>query len=429
LTLFPPKQSASGEEAIMSKPTPSRVRVSGPLEAYADGFRKELATQGYSSSPAAGHLQLMAHLSRWLADRDLDPGELTVAWVKQFVEDRRAAGRVHRRLTLRGVSPLLGFLRGLGVVPLPAPPAPRGVRERLLEEFAEYLACERGLAASTVRNYGGVAEAFLSACSSGADQAGWVVGDLTAGDVTGFVLSASVRHSAGSLNNVTTGLRALLRFLHAQGHTATSLVGAVPTAPGWRDGGLPRAAAPDEVRRLLASCDRRTTVGRRDFAILTVLTRLGLRAGEVAALTLDDIDWRVSEILVTGKGGRREPLPLPADVGQAIADYCWRGRRRASCRGLFLRTNAPYTALSASGISEAVARACARAGLKRLGPHRLRHAAATAMRRAGAPLLEIGQVLRHRRVASTAHYARDDRDALTAVARPWLGGVSCLCLG
>ncbi len=247
---------------------------------------------------------------------------------------------------------------------------------------------------------------------------------MAASDITGFVLAASARYSSGSLNNVTTGLRALLRFLYVQGYTATSVAAAVPTAPGWRDGGMPRAATPDQVARLLASCDRRTAVGRRDFAILTVLARLGLRAREVAAFCLDDIDWGAGEVVVCGKGNRRERLPLPHDVGQAIAEYCRRGRRRGDCRSLFLRSNAPYTTLSASGISELVARACGRAGLPRMGPHRLRHAAATAMRRAGAPLHEIGQVLRHRHEMSTAHYARDDHDALTVVARPWLGGAA-----
>ena len=405
----------------MNMPTPSRVRVGGPLATYANGFREELARLGYSSSPAAGHLQLMAHLSRWLADRDLDPGELTAGLVEQFLVDRRASGRVHRRLTLRGVAPLLGYLRGLGVVP--EPPAVRaGPLEQLLADFAVYLVGERGLAEATVRNYRGVAEGFLAACSSQA--AGLVVAELTADDVTGFVLTASARHSAGSLNNVATGLRALLRFLYVRGDTAIALAAAVPAAPGWRDSGLPRAATPDQVARLLASCDRRTAVGRRDFAVLVLLARLGLRAGEVAALSVDDVDWRAGEIDVTGKGGRRERLPLPHDVGQAIADYCRRGRRRGGCRGLFLRVNAPYSSLSASGISELVARACARAGLPRMGAHRLRHAAATAMRRAGAPLFEIGEVLRHRRVVSTAHYARDDRDALAVVARPWPGGAA-----
>lgn len=408
----------------MSKPTPARVRVDGPLQPHRDGFRQELARRGYSSSPAAGHLQLMGHLSRWLDHHGLEPGELTAIRVEQFLEDRHAAGRVHRRLTLRGASPLLDYLRALGAVPVPEPPTVVDPLDLLLAEFTGYLVNERGLAKPTVANYRGVAKAFLTASSCEQGTNGLAVGALAADDVIGFVLVEAQRRRPGSLNNVTTGLRALLRFLYVRGYTAISLATAVPTAPGWRDSGIPRAAGPDQVARLLAGCDRRTSHGRRDFAILILLTRLGLRAAEVAALSVDDIDWRAGELVVTGKGNRREQLPLPHDVGRAIADYCQRGRRRGDCRRLFLRVNAPYAGLSNSGISEVVARSCTRAGLERMGAHRLRHAAATAMRRAGAPLFEIGQALRHRHVATTAHYAKDGHDAMGVVARPWAGGVA-----
>jgi integrase/recombinase XerD len=410
----------------MSKPTPSRVRVDGPLKPYADGFRRELARQGYSASPAAGHLQLMAHLSRWLEQQDLEPGELAQGRVEQFVEHRRAAGRVHRQLTLKGrMGPLLGYLRAEGVVPAFEPHPVTDPLELLLAEFVGYLVHERGLAAPTVANHRRVAKTFLSARSGepGSNE-GVVDALMTAEEVIGFVLGEAERCSPGSLNNVATGLRALLRFLYVCGYTTRSLAAAVPTAPGWRDSGIPRAASPQQVARLLESCDRRSATGRRDFAIVMLLARLGLRAGEAAALEVDDIDWRAGEVMVTGKGNRREQLPLPHDVGEAIAGYCRRGRRRGDCRDLFLRVSAPHTGLSTSGISEVVARACTRAGLPRLGAHRLRHAAATEMRRAGAPLFEIGQALRHRHVASTAHYARDDYDALTAVAHPWPGGVA-----
>ena len=172
---------------------------------------------------------------------------------------------------------------------------------------------------------------------------------------------------------------------------------------------------------MLEGCDRRTGTGRRDFAILTVLARLGLRRGEVAALSVDDINWHTGELVVTGKGNHRELLPLPVDVGEAIADYCRAGRRNGGCRTLFLSSLAPWHGLSPSGIGQVVARACHRAGLAVIGAHRLRHTAATGMRAAGAPLLEIGQALRHRHVASTALYARDDLAALRVVARPWPG--------
>jgi integrase len=176
------------------------------------------------------------------------------------------------------------------------------------------------------------------------------------------------------------------------------------------------------VTRLLASCDRGTAIGRRDYAILTVLVRLGLRAGEVAALTLEDIDWRAGELVVVGKGGRRDRLPLPADVGEALAAYLRRGRSRGECRHVFVHARAPYCALRRWGVSHVVVRACLRAGVPELRAHRLRHAAATEMHRAGAGLVEIGQVLRHRRTATTTIYARTDPEALTELARPWPGG-------
>jgi integrase/recombinase XerD len=399
---------------------PSRVEVAGPLAAYAIGFRRELAGRGYSRSRATGLLLLMARLSRWLTERGRAAGELSDVDLEQFVSYRRLVSRDDRRLTARAMAPLLEYLRGLGVVPQPVPAVALTARERLVDAFVAYLVAERGLAASTIGNYRAVAVRFLATEGEWPDG----IAGVGAEQVSAFVLAEAARRSAGSLNNVTTGLRALLRWLYVEGYTPMSLAGAVPAAPSWRDSGLPRAVPAGQIGRLLASCDRRTNVGRRDLAILTVLARLGLRAGEVAALRVDDLDWRAGEIEVPGKGNRRERLPLPVDVGQAIADYCGRGRRRGACRSLFLHVHAPYVGLSHTGVNQVVARACERAGLPRIGAHRLRHSAACAMRAAGAPLLEIGQALRHRDVSVTAHYARDDQAALHAVARPWLGGAA-----
>ena len=288
----------------------------------------------------------------------------------------------------------------------------------VIEQFTGYLIGERGLAASTIVNYRAVAGRFLAGCRW---ESGALVG-VSSESVNSFVLGEATRRSSGSLNTVATGLRALLRFLHSRHYLSAPLVDAVPVAPGWRDRGVVRAVAADEVARMLAGCDRRTGTGRRDFAILTVLARLGLRRGEVAALSVDDINWHTGELVVTGKGNHRELLPLPVDVGEAIADYCRDGRRNGGCRTLFLSSLAPWDGLSPSGIGQVVARACDRAGLAVIGAHRLRHTAATGMRAAGAPLFEIGQALRHRHVASTALYARDDLAALRVVARAWPGG-------
>ena len=192
----------------------------------------------------------------------------------------------------------------------------------------------------------------------------------------------------------------------------------------WRLAGLPKALEPAQVAALLASCDPDIAAGRRDFAMLTMLARLGLRAGEVAALTLEDIDWRAGEITVCGKGNRAGRLPLPADAGEAIAAYLRDGRPAPfeGDRRVFLRVRAPHRGLTTGGVTEAVFSAGRRAGIGPVHAHRLRHSAATAMLRAGAPLTEIGQVLRHRRLLSTAIYAKTDLTALRTLARPWPAG-------
>ena len=397
---------------------PSDWSVTGCLEGYASGYRQELDRRGYSPWTSVAHMNLMAHVSRWLDDCGVQPAGFSQARMEEFLADRRASGQV-RRLTPRGLIPLVRYLRELRVVPEPVAPKPDGPRELLVEEFAGYLLSERGLAERTVVGYRRVASLFLSTLSV---SQGGVMATLSAADIHAFVLAECGRCSVGSAGNVVTALRALLRFAYVQGHIALPLADAVPAVAGWRDGGRSRAVAEGEVARLLAGCDRRTAAGRRDFAILTVLARLGLRSNEVATLGLSDVDWRAGEVIIAGKGNRHDRLPLPVDVGRALADYCRRGRRPSSCRALFLHVRAPYGALSSSAVGHVVERACLRAGIAPFGAHRLRHSAASAMRRAGAPLFEIGQVLRHCHTATTAVYAKDDLDALAGIARHWPGG-------
>jgi len=239
------------------------------------------------------------------------------------------------------------------------------------------------------------------------------------------VLAVCPGRSRGSAKLLVTALRSLLGFLHVEGMLAESLVGAVPSVAGWRLAGLPRGLEPAQARRLLASCDRRTTAGRRDFAILTLLLRLGLRRGEVARLELGDIDWRAGEIAIRGKGSRQERLPLPADVGEAVAGYLRRGRpASAQGRCVFVRVKAPHLPLTPAGVTQVVVSAGKRSGLGEIAAHRLRHTAATEMLRAGATLPEVGQVLRHRSLLTTAIYAKVDREALRTIARAWIGGVA-----
>jgi site-specific recombinase XerD len=399
----------------------ARVLIAGPLAVFADGFRGELERLGYSVWTIEAQLQLMAQLSRWLDGVGVGVEGLTAARAEEFLAYRRACGRAHRFST-RALVPLLGFLRGLGVAPPPAPAAVVTAVDGLVCEFEQYLLRDRGLVARTLEDYRRVAQSFLS------DRFG--DGDLrcerlTAADVTGFMLAESARRSAGSLGNTITGLRALLRFLYLRGCTPLPLAAAVPAVARRRTDAAPILSGA-EARRLLESCDRGRAIGRRDHAILTVLVRLGLRASEVAALALEDVDWRGGELVVAGKGPRRDRLPLPVDVGAALADYLQHGRPTVECRSVFVHARAPYCALGRCGVSHVVRYACQRAGVAEVRAHRLRHGAATQMHREGAGLIEIGQVLRHRHTATTTIYARTDPRALAELARPWptAGGAS-----
>lgn len=399
----------------------SGVRMVGPLAAFAPGFRAELVRQGYRSGSAADQLRLMAHASRWLAGRGLQVGDLTEVRVAQLMSERRASGRSRLR-SPRAIRPLLSYLRGLGVAPAAVEAAPSTAAEVLLERYSLYLLERRGLAPSSVRNYVGVARVFLADRERVRGRLALM--QLDGAAVSEFVLREARRSSVGSAKCMVTRLRALLRFLHVEGEIEQDLAGAVPSVASWRLASLVKALDARSVQRLLASCDRRTRVGRRDFAILTALSRLGLRAGEVAALRLSDVDWRAGEVLIRGKGSRLERLPLPADVGEALARWLSRGRPRCASVFLFTRLRAPRGGLSAGAVSQIVRRACRRAVLPVVGAHRLRHTAATEMLRAGGSLSEVGQVLRHRGRDVTSIYAKVDRLALAAVVQPWPGAAA-----
>jgi integrase/recombinase XerD len=399
---------------------PSRVRVSGPLEPYTSGFRRELAGQGYTLNAASNQLQLMADVSRWLASRELGAVGLTPARVEEFLAARRAEGYT-LWLSTKAMAPVVAYLRGLGAIPMPDPVGPTTPVAGLLELYRAYLVQERGLAPGTVAGYLHVARLFLFTRSPDGELG---LEHLGAVEVTDFVLAECTARKVGSAQYVVCGLRALMRFLFVQGHIGTQLEAAVPKVAGWRLAGLPRSFGRQEVDRLLASCDRRTTFGRRDFAVLTLLTRLGLRAGEVAALELDDIDWRGGEVVIHGKGRRVERLPLPVDVGEALVGWLRRGRPRCECAKVITRVRAPHRGLTSGGVSAIVRAACVRADLPEVNAHRLRHTAATEMLRAGASLAEVGQVLRHASMLTTAIYAKVDRTALRSLAQPWPGSTS-----
>jgi integrase/recombinase XerD len=399
---------------------PSQVRVSGPLAAFATGFADNLVQQGYRPRVACNHMRLLARLSHWLGSESLGAGDLHVSEVERFLHARRAAGCTNL-LSIKAMQPILAFLRGLGVAPMPPLPVPSGPVETTLERYCHYLTVERGLGSKTTRGYVDAVRLFLQGRIS-PDGLALDLAELTAADVIAFVVRRCPQQGQSAAKLTVTALRSLLGFLHVDGAIARSLAAAVPSVACRRLSGLPKALDADQVRRLLASCDSRTPNGCRDLAVLTILVRLGLRADEVAGLALDDIDWRAGEIIVHGKANCTERLPLPTDVGEAVAAYLHCGRpARPYGRTVFVRIKAPHRSLSASGVTQIVAAAARRAGLGQIHAHRLRHTAATQMLRAGASLPEIGQLLRHRRALTTAIYAKVDRDRLRTIARPWPG--------
>jgi integrase/recombinase XerD len=393
--------------------------ASGPLAPYAAGYGSWLAARGYSRWTIGHRLWQLDLLSRWLERERLRPDGLTPERVGAFLEARRAAG-YSTWLSARSTALPLGYLRELGVVPAAtAPAAVDDPLERLLAGYRRYLFDERGLTEHTVfARYEPTARLFLSR-RLGPDGLG--LERLSGADVSLFLAAECPKRSVSAARDLVSGLRSLLRYLHLTGAIPAALEWAVPAVADLRDRSLPRGLDPAVVKRMLSSCDRRRTVGRRDYAILLLLARLGLRAGEVAAIELDDLDWRVGELLVHGKGGRHDRLPLPADVGEAIVSYL-RRRRQTDSRALFLRVVAPVGAIHSSAVSAIVRTACTRAGVPSVGAHRLRHTAATEMLKAGASLAEIGEVLRHREQKTTARYAKVDRKALRVLARPWPGG-------
>jgi integrase/recombinase XerD len=393
---------------------------SGPLAPYAAGFSSWLRSRWYSPSAVATRLWQLEQISRWLEREGLGAGELTSARAAEFASSRREAGLVSWA-SARSAELPLEYLREIGVVAPPASTAAGGPLEELLEAYRRYLLVERRLSEHTVLDaYVPVARLFLEGREG---PEGLALERLSAADVSRFLAAECPKRSVSGARDLASALRSFLRFLHVAGLIELPLVWAVPPVANRRDRSLPRGLEPTAVKKLLASCDRRRTVGRRDHAIMLLLARLGLRRGEVAAIQLDDVDWRAGELLIRGKGSRHDVLPMPVDVGEAIVSYL-RRRPRCESRALFVRITAPLQGLRPHTIGWIVREACTRAGLPRVGAHRLRHTAATEMLRRGGSLSEIAQVLRHSELKTTSQYAKVDRNRLRALARPWPGGAA-----
>lgn len=395
----------------------------GPLAPHVDAFAACLVREGYAADTVRTKCRLVADLSLWLKERKIRLARLNEERVGQFhIERRRRFGS--RRIDPATAHQVLRFLRDRGNIPTPPEKIDRTPLGCLTRDFEQFLSSERGLSQSASISYLGTARAFLvERFGSEAVR----LETLCPQDVNRFIVRQGQRVSRFRAKLIVTALRCFLRFLYQRGATTRDLAAAVPGVAAWRLSHLPKSLPPEQVRRLLESCDRSTPAGERDYAILLLLARLGLRAGEVVAMTVDDFDWERGEFVVRGKGPRLERLPLPKDVGSAIVQYLCHARPTCATRQVFIRTTAPRRGFSGSAaICDVVRRALDRAGLNPdfKGAHLLRHSLATDLLRRGASLSEIGHLLRHRQPNTTQIYAKVDIAALRGIALRWPGATS-----
>jgi len=382
---------------------------------FIDGYRAWLAGRGYAPGTVINMLAMAGDLGRWMDARDFAASDLDRVVVAEFRDAMRTAG-MRNVPGAHGLDRLLQYLEHEGVRAASAVPATPV--EELVQRYRRWLVGDRGLAEATVERYVKLARLFLTQRSTELVHS---VENLTGTDIVAFLLQESDRLSVGSVKGRVAELRSLLKFLYLQGLTPRPLATVVPPVAGWRDTGVPKAIPAADVQLLLGGCDRSHPTGVRDFAMLMLVARLGLRSAEVARLELGDIDWRAGQIILRGKASRQEGMPLPVDVGEALTAYLTQARPSTRIRQVFLAAKAPMRPIAPGLVSDVTHRACDRAGLPRIGAHRLRHSLATEMLRRGATIVEVSQVLRHRDLATTAIYAKVDYAALRAVARPWPG--------
>ena len=403
-------------DLVLSRP------VEGPLSARIPAFAAWTREQGYGLHSRHRKVGLAASFCRWLGQRGISARRVCAKHSTQYLRSR-ARGVQIRFCDPAALRQFLEFLRREGSIPAEKR-VPRRLTpvDRHMRNFATYLRDERVLAEVTIANYVPIVRRFLTD-RFGTGRA--TLSQLCPKDVVRFVQRQAARLHRRTAKLMTTALRSFLHYARYRGHISCDLAAAVPCVPNWSMASIPRSIPPEAARQLLASMDRRTAVGRRDYAILLLLARLGLRASEVVSLELDDCDWAAGQLDVRGKGNQRATLPLPPEVGQAIAAYLQHGRPLSPSRRIFLQARAPIRGLVGQVVIKSIVqRAIERAGIKSptKGAHQFRHALATQMLRGGASLTEIGEVLRHRSPQTTMIYAKVDLDALRPLALPWPGG-------
>jgi len=407
----------------LTSPVKCGVRIcAGPLSPHIGSYRAKLEGLGYMPSQVLYYLRFFAKLDLWLLTTKQRLWQLNEKKVDKFLKRLRAKHPTVCHGAPSASRLLLSVLRDMGVVAPKREPVATSPAESLANQYRVFLQQERGLVCATIFNYSRHVDVFL------AEQFGSGRINLRAlgvSDIGAFVRRHAPRHGRGWAAQMVTALRSFFRFAQLQGVIKLDLALLVPSVPSWEMSGPPKHLRSEAVQRVLSACDQSTVKGKRDYAILLLLARLGLRAGEIVALQLDDIDWANGELVVRSKKGDGwARLPLPMDVGRALERYLM-VRPPSPYRNVFVRGYAPYTSFVASGpVSVLVRKAIERAGVKsaRTGAHIFRHSLATEMLRRGASLAEIGRVLRHRDPDSTAIYAKVDLVALRELALPWPGG-------
>lgn len=390
----------------------------GPLSDYLDEYAARLGEQQYTRETAVRKIKVVSDLSRWLGRKRLGVSSLDDRLISKFFHQRQQRYDFVCTGDRAAVRLLQDLLRDRGV--LPEQPRAADCRHASEIAFEQYLKEERRVSPATLINTLPFVRRFL------VDRFGMgpiCLRNVRPPDITHFVLRYARTMSPARAKLLTGALRSYFRFLYLRAEITTDLAAVVPTVPGWRLTSVPKSIDPPQVEVLLKSCNRRTPTGRRDYAILLLLARLGLRGGEVTGMTLDDIDWEVGELVVRGKGPRQDCLPIPKDVGEALVAYLRDGRPRCASRHVFLTSRAPVHELRRA-VGAIVQRAVTRAGIDapHKGSHLLRHSLAVRMLQRGASLGEIGDILRHRHLDTTAIYAKVDLNALRSLAQPWPGG-------
>jgi integrase/recombinase XerD len=404
---------------VVQTALPEKQIQGNPLESHLRIFATSLMDRGYRKKTIQDKLYLLATLGWWFGRNKLAISQLDESLVSAFVKQK---GRVHA-LDLPTLRQFIDHLRKREVIPHRKVVPERSPLADILRAYEQYLRQERGLVPRTIRDHVFYVRKFLVKRFG---KKPLVLKEIRVPDISDFIVRHCRGLSIGRARWVPTALRSFFRFLFQKGSLSSDLAASVLGVAHWEKATVPRYISSEEVQRVLKACDRRTPIGRRDYAILLLLARLGLRAGEVVALQLEDIDWRSGEILVRGKGLRHDRMPLPNDVGEALASYLRQGRPRCQTRRVFVCIKAPYRGLATVGTLPTIVRyAIERANLNppTKGAHLLRHSLATSMLRSGATMREIGEVLRHRDSNTTAIYAKVDFNSLRPLAQIWpIGG-------